>query len=94
IAQQLISGNCSEIAVTGYTSSVEKVKGKKPAKYQKQLSLARAVALSTYVSKVLDNANLDFSQMLAGKGAKNRINKDKSKKQQAANMRVVLATIS
>ncbi len=94
IAQQLISGNCSEISITGYTSSVEKVKGKKPAKYQKQLSLARAVALSSYVSKVLDNANLTFSQTLAGKGAKNRINKDKSKKQQAANMRVVVATMS
>lgn len=94
IANQLKTSVCSNILLTGHASGKESKKGKKAKTFQLKLSSTRARVVSEYLLEILFRDELTLSQSTGGQGAKKLLNKDKTKKQQAANRRVVISTIS
>lgn len=94
IAVQLLSSSCSNLLLTGHASGKETKKGKKAKIFQLKLSGARALAVSEYLFERLFKVDLTLGLSTGGQGAKKLLNKDKTKKQQAANRRVVISTIS
>lgn len=94
IATQIKNGNCLYIQMSGYTSGKEIKKGKKKLKYQISLSNRRATAVSEYLYDVLYSKGLPAGVGSGGNGAVGKKYKDKTKKQQAANRRVMISTLS
>lgn len=94
IAKQLLTSKCTNILLTGHASGSESKKGKKAKSFQMKLSSTRAQVVSTYLANLLFNEGITLGQSTGGEGATKKLNKDKTKAQQAANRRVVVSTIS
>jgi outer membrane protein OmpA-like peptidoglycan-associated protein len=79
--------------VYGFASKSEQKKSNKL--YTRQLSLKRVTAVLNYLTPKLENIGVTYMNYdRLGAGTRNLLNKDKTKKQQAANRRVEISTIS
>ena len=93
-ANEIIAGKCSSISVYGFTSGKEKLKKKSKVASQNLISYQRATNVLAFLQPFFDEAGLLIKHDVLGAGARNKLNKDKTKKQQAANRRVEIGTIS
>jgi outer membrane protein OmpA-like peptidoglycan-associated protein len=93
-ASNLKNGNCLNLYVEAYASGKEIKKGKKKAAYQQSLSNKRLSVTLRYLNSKLSSSDVDFQIVANALGSKYKKNKDKTKKQQAANRRVEIGTIS
>ncbi len=93
-ANEIIAGYCSSISVYGFASGKEKLKKKSKVASQNLISYQRATKVLAYLHTFFDETDMVFYHDLLGAGARNKLNKDKTSKQQAANRRVVIATVS
>ena len=93
IAGQISNSACSMMNVYGFASKSEQKKSNKL--YTRQLSLKRVTAVLNYLTPKLENIGVTYMNYdRLGAGTRNLLNKDKTKKQQAANRRVEISTIS
>lgn len=95
-AKAMSSRFCYNLKISGHTSSKEVVSGKKTTKKQKALSFARTNAVSSYFNGVIISLGKTTPIYIVkeSKGATQKLNKDKTKAQQAANRRVVFTALS
>ena len=93
-SSKLESGNCLNLYVEAYASGKETKSGKKKTAYQQSLSNKRLSAVLNYLDTKLSSSDVDFQIVANALGSKYKKNKDKTKKQQAANRRVEIGTIS
>jgi hypothetical protein len=95
-AKEISARFCYNLTITGHTSSKEAASGKKTTKKQKALSVARTNAVTTYFNDVIRGLGktTPLNIVKESKGATTRLNKDKTKAQQAANRRVAFLVTS
>jgi outer membrane protein OmpA-like peptidoglycan-associated protein len=93
-ASNLKNGDCLNLYVAAFASGKEVKKGKKKTAYQQTLSNKRLSATLRYLNSKLSSSDVDFQIVQNALGSKYKKNKDKTKKQQAANRRVEIGTIS
>lgn len=93
-ASNLKNGNCLNLYVAAFASGKEVKKGKKKTAYQQTLSNKRLSATLRYLNSKLSSSDVDFQIVQNALGSSYKKNKDKTKKQQAANRRVEIGTIS
>ena len=93
-AAEIIAGTCFNLSVKAYTSGKEKMKKKTKTMGQRTISINRAKAIVFYLLPIFQSADVEVLISQSGLGATHLINKDKTKKQQAANRRAVVSTVS
>lgn len=91
---RLLNGHCLNIYIAGFASSKETVKGKNKRTYQNQISLKRLNTVYSYVNNKIAGSDVEFEATRNALGSAYLKNKDKTQKQQAANRRVEIGTIS
>lgn len=94
IATKVLAGNCINLISSGHTSGHESRAGKTKKKFQMMLSTKRATVVSEYLYELFFAKRFYAGTGPEGLSATNKVNKDRTKKQQAANRRVVVSTVS
>lgn len=92
IGNKILSGNCLYVSSAGHTSAKETKSGKSKKKFQLTLSSKRANAVADFLYDYLFSKGLPAGVGREAFGAKQLLNKDKTKKHQAANRRVVISS--
>jgi outer membrane protein OmpA-like peptidoglycan-associated protein len=93
-ATRVKNGNCYNIYVAAFASGKEILQGKKKAAHQQTLSNKRLRSALRYLDTKLATSDIVFEIFANALGSNYKKNKDKTKKQQAANRRVEIGTTS
>jgi len=93
-ANELLNGYCTHIYVAAFASGKELKKGKAKLVWQQKLSEKRLNSTLNYLNSRITVSEVEIQIFANALGSNYKKNKDKTKKQQAANRRAELGTTS